>query len=689
MTTLQNKILSFLVKNKFQLLLIGLILLCLYPLSLFIYIPKWDNVNGYLPYRFFISDYIHNGHLPLWNPFQRLGVPGYSDLQSGCWNPIVWVIILFGKYTIKSLIIELLTCYVFAGLGMYKLAKYFYNCQKTSFIIGFSYALSGFMVGSSQLMVFLIAVTWFPWIIYHLLLFFKTYSIKHILLISFFLALFITGASPAYTIILAYIVVGMFIYHLIISRRAILDLKKITIGGFSILAILILLILPYINSFIDFSPYFNRIDKLEYNTFLLANPFTPVSYISFLYPYSVIAKTELFNITDLSLRNGYFGLVGFVCFIFAFLSKFNRQKIILTVCLFTSLLLAAGDETFIFKFLYNLPGFGVFRHPSIFRAFTIFCALLLAGVELKNILQNGLTKKQKLVGAILLIFILVSTAYSFARTSFNESYALLQNTFHFLEFSESTFATHLFVNGILTLSLIYFIYMAKRILRLSFFVSLLAFVILDIGLQTRLTFPTTISYKIFQQEVSNFFSSLPNDISQDYNYTPLKNLDEAQGLKSTNGIWQNLSTFNKTISYVGVNPLRFKAFDKAKNDGRLDLEIEKNILHFENENNAQVNNIFIDYNKFSGEINNSSDKGKKLVLAQNYHHLWKATINNSPLTINPYNNFLMSVSIPPKTKGKIEFEYKSPTILYTFMISLFTYLLVIGYLVKERLFNSK
>ena len=318
MSTLQNKISSFFLKNKFQLLLIGLILICLYPLSLFIYIPKWDNINGYLPYRFFISDYIHNGHLPLWNPFQRLGMPGYSDLQSGCWNPIVWILILFGKYTIKSLIIELLTCYVFAGLGMFNLAKYLFKCEKTSFIIGFSYALSGFMVGSSQLMVFLIAVTWLPWIITQLLLFFNSYAIKHILLTAFFIALFITGASPAYTIILAYIIIGMFLYHIIITRKQISSVKKIILGGFGILIILALLILPYINAFLDFSPYFNRIDKLGYNAFLLDNPFTPISYISFLFPYSVIAKTELFNITDLSLRNGYIGHLGFVCFAFYF-----------------------------------------------------------------------------------------------------------------------------------------------------------------------------------------------------------------------------------------------------------------------------------------------------------------------------------------------------------------------------------
>ena len=216
---IKNSVNNILLKNKYSLVLIVAILLCLWPLSFFVYIPKWDNINGYLPYRYFISDYLWNGHLPLWNPFQRLGYPGYSDLQSGVWSPIMWVIMLFGKYTINSLIVELLSCYVLAGLGMFKLAKYFFNCKKTSLILGLSYALSGFMVGSAQLMVFLIAVTWFPWCIYALLQFFKTYRLKYQLLSALFMALFITGASPAYTIILGYIVVGIFIYQIVIQRK--------------------------------------------------------------------------------------------------------------------------------------------------------------------------------------------------------------------------------------------------------------------------------------------------------------------------------------------------------------------------------------------------------------------------------------------------------------------------------------
>ena len=79
-------------RGKYWLFITVVIVVALYPLSLFQHIPKWDSVRGYLPYRFFVSDYVNDGHLPLWNPFQRLGYTGYADLQSGCWYPIVWLL---------------------------------------------------------------------------------------------------------------------------------------------------------------------------------------------------------------------------------------------------------------------------------------------------------------------------------------------------------------------------------------------------------------------------------------------------------------------------------------------------------------------------------------------------------------------------------------------------------------------
>ena len=675
---------NFLTTNKYPLLLVALILISLWPLSSFLYIPKWDNINGYLPYRYFISDYLWNGHLPLWNPFQRLGYPGYSDLQSGMWNPIVWIIMLFGKYIVNSLIVELLSCYVFAGLGMYKLAKYFFKCKKTSFILGLSYALSGFMVGSSQLMVFLIAVTWFPWCVYALANFFKTYKLKYQLLGALFMALFITGASPSYTIILAYIVIAYFIYHLLLQRKAKTNIKKILLGGTVMLIVLVVLILPYINSFLEFVPYFNRVDKLAYNGFLLDNPFTPISYISFLLPHAVIAKSDWFNITDLSLRNGYFGLLGLMAFLSTFLSTITRFKIILLVGVVLSLLLSAGDETYFFQYLYHLPGFGVFRHPSMFRAFTIFCCLLLAGNELKYVLSKGIEKRHKIAFFGIIILITISAIWAFTKTDFLEVKQLILDVNNFVEISRSALSTHLLLSSIIAFGLFILFFILKKGVKFSWFWSFVVFVFLDLTIQTQLTIPTTIVYNFTAESLSQYFEELPKDINQSENNTPLKELDETQGLKTVNGIWQNVSTYNKTISCVGVNPMRFKSFDKAKENGRLDEAKEHNILYFEKNSGTTITDIVIGYNQFSMKIDNPTNEKKQLVLNQNYHDLWSATLNGQDLKIKKHNDLTMSVEIPNKSKGEIQFVFKSPKTIYLFMVSLLGYLLILGYLFKFR-----
>ena len=454
-------------KYQYQLLIAVAVMVILYPLSLFNYVPKWDNVNGYLPYRFFVSDYIWNGHMPFWNAFQRLGYLGYADLQSGIWNPIVWIIMLFGKYTINSLIVELLSCYVIAGIGMYRLANYLFQCKKTAFILGLSYALSGFMVGSSQLMVFLIAVAWFPWCMHALLNFFNTLQLKYILQSAIFMALFITGASPSYTIILAYIVIGLFVYQLVVKRGLFAAQKQILTGGAIMLTALIILILPYINSFLEFAPYFNRGDKLEFNEFLLTNPFTPISYVSFLLPHAVIAKTEWFNITDLSLRNGYWGLVGLLGAGAALLSSMTRVKIILLILTVVSLVLAAGGETFVYKYLYYLPGFGVFRHPSMFRAFTIFCCLLIAGNEIKYIVHNGISKRHQIVFWVILGLTSIAGIWAITKTEIAEVIQLVINIFMFVEFPTSALSTHLLLNAIVIFSLTAITFLARRIFKMN------------------------------------------------------------------------------------------------------------------------------------------------------------------------------------------------------------------------------
>lgn len=709
--TIFNKISSFFQQHKYSLLLTITILVILYPLSLFIYIPKWDNINGYLPYRYFISDYLWNGHLPLWNPFQRFGYPGYADLQSGCWYPVVWVIMLFGKYDITSLMIELLLTFLIAGLGMYKLSSYIHQCKKTAFILGLSYGLSGFMVGSSQLMVFLIGVAWLPWCILALLQFFKTLHYKYILAATIFVSLQITGASPAYTIILAYIFVGMFVYFFWNNRSELMTIKKGFMGGLLLVATMLLLLLPYIQSFLEFLPYFNRGEKLEYQGFLIQNPFIFADYISFLFPYTVISNSDWFSITDLSLRNAYIGLIGIVGFIFSLLQFKNRNSYFfpMLICIIFSLVLAFGDESFIYKYLYHLPGFGLFRHPSFFRGYAMFCMLLLGGFSIKKSISTGtFTKNEK---GILWAFVglsIILIGFSYSKTSITQIQETFREIISLTEFSNTSFYSHLIINLMFILLIGWLTFLLKLVAKLSFFTILVLFLILDLAVQTRLSAPTTIYYKIPYKEVKTYFKSLPNDFVQEYNHYSFKQLNDTQGLIATNGIWKNLATFNKTISSVGENPMRFNSFDAGIENGVLDRNMENELLFFPTkefhandtlqkgyiwntptkiqiiEGSTFIEKVTVGYNSFSAEVKNNANVTQWLVLNQNYHHLWKAFYNKKEILVSKVNEMAMGVEIPTNSKGKIEFKYDSPLLIYSTLISLLGYVSILFFLFRFR-----
>lgn len=691
------------------------ILISLWPLSLFVVVPKWDNVNAYLPYRYFISDYLWNGHFPYWNSFQNMGYPAYSDPQSGMWNPITWFIMLFGKYTMKSLIIELLSYFVIAGLGMYWFIKSLLKDEKTAAIIGLCFSLSGLMVGSAQLMVFLAGVAWLPWCLGSLYQFSKKFKIQYAVLSGLFIALNTSSASPAYTIILAYFYFFIFLYFFWQNRKNTQQLVSIFIGGATMVGIAIILLLPYIVSFIEFAPYFNRLSKLPYDKFLLSNPFELIDYISFLFPYGVISDSEMFKGTDLSLRSGYIGLVGLFFFIVGVLNHYkNKSVLLLTFFAFAFLIVAMGSKTFIYQLLYHLPGFGVFRHPSFFRTYALFAMLIVAAYGLKNFLQTlKLTGKNKYILFLLGVLILLTGLASLTKTSTNEISTNITNLLDLTEFSTNFLATHIVINVAILLIISILVFLLKKSLKLSVFATLFTFAFLDLGMQTQLAFPTTISYPYAYNNFKTYFDELPNEINQKDNDKALKHFDEHQGLSYTQGIWKNMSTFNKTISYVGYNPFQFSAFEDALNNKSLDLNIQNPILFFpkkEKQPNdtiqsgliwdvphlyefqpekTNIANIYIGYNEFTADINNEANNIQWLILNQNYHQQWKVYFNGKKLPIHQINNHIIGVEIPAKSIGTIHFTYTSNLMIYYALISVLGYILITVYVTKKFLSNKK
>ena len=693
-----SKIISLFKKNIYPLTLVVVVLAVLYPFTGMMNFPKWDTTNGYLPYRYFISFFLENDQMPYWNPFQRMGYPGYADLQSGCWYPITRIIMLFGQYDIISMNIELLSCFVIAALGMYRFSMSIHHNEKTAFLLGLAYSLSGFMTGSTHLMVFLIGVAWLPWIIWSLREYLKTMQMKYAVYLCGFMAMNITGASPAYTIIMLYIIIVLILWHWMRMKFSGTILWSILRQSWPAVIIFLVIMAPYVASFYEFLPYFNRAQQRPYEDMVI-NPLVPGNWLSLVFPYATNDRNhDWFKLTDLSLRNTY---IGFAMLIMVLLGciRYFRNKIFIAflISAILSFWIACGDETFLYQYLFKLPGFGTFRHPAFFRSYGIFCLIVLAGFRLKDLFEGkAFIRSEKILLGVSLSLLVMITAISAGHSSLE----LLKKAWHEVQIMEELPSTGLstltWLNGMVTIALLWIAVLLKKVAPLSWFTTIAFFTIADLGLQSRFTGPTTMYHTYDFTKMKSFFDELPHDIAQIPTDIPMREMHDKRDVKLTDGIQVNYATFFKHVCSEGENPLRMKDFDDAKKSGALDWNLnyplifmtdqfwqegKKYVGYEASDTNATIRNsqeikaMNIGFNSFTADFSNPSGHESWLCLNQNYHGQWSAQIQGNPVPIEKVNGMIMAVKVPANSSGTVVFTYASK------WLPILQWLAVVGWMV--------
>lgn len=677
---------SIVYEYRYELWLVCIILLLFWPFTFHVYIPKWDSLDAYLPYRYNVSDAIRNGHFPLWTPFSYLGMATYSDMQSGAWTPFVWIVSLFGHYGIGALIVEVLLCYLVATLGMFRLTDYLIKNKDIAFIAAISYGLSGFMLNSCHLMVFLIGIAWLPWIVYFLLRLLSSPKLKYALLLALCLAIHVSSASPAFTILLVYFIVGFLGWYFLSkkeNRNCFLSkLKYLCVT----LVVAILLLLPFLNAFYEYSNYFSRLKPITLEGFII-NPFTPKEYITFLWPYTSVSRTDIFSEVDTTLRSGYFGLLGLAGFFAAF---FLLKKRIIAAGAFVvliSLLLAWGLGSGVYEYFAKLPGLGIFKHPTIYKVYTIFVALILFGLALKELQQRG--KLDTFLKYFASIAFIVNVIVFITAMKFVEPWEVkkaMVGVFKFVETSEFSAMVHLAINSFLICCIVPFLFVIYKIIKPNMLKLAMIGVVIEFVSISYWLAPTTVYNKIEYKQTADYFKNLPHQPTQEFNTTPLKHLNENTDIPTTYGIWRNVSVFQQRPAYDGSNPTRFKNYDFAKDNGYLAQALEHPIFYAKNTSDSTtiIINSRIGRNEFEIEVNNSTATSTEFVLNQNYHHLWKAYLNGSQIPIHVIDNLVMGVEIPGNSSGKVLFKFESPMTTITAIIALLSYLFCIGYLIYQK-----
>lgn len=354
-----------------------------------------------------MSESIHAGHLPLWNPYINYGIPQYGDMSSGYWSPITWLIAATVGYNAYTLTFELLFYILLGGLGIYKLAGTWKLDHDIRAIAAVSFMCCGYNVGHLQHFNWVSGAAFLPWCFWSYLLLLKNFSLKYTIQAVLIFYMLAASAHPGITISAFYFFFGIFIFYFLKNDKALPvwdRIKQLCLLHGIFLLLFVLLSAGMVVGYLDILPFFLRGDKISLAD-SLSNPTNLQSWISALLPFATVKNNSFYN-TDISMRNSYFSLTLLIFFIQACLNKkTNWQKFLLLAGILFALLSSGG----IFKSLAHtfIPFIGYIRLNGEFRIFALLCFIIIAAIELDKFFQRKHTFQGKISWIYYLLEIIV------------------------------------------------------------------------------------------------------------------------------------------------------------------------------------------------------------------------------------------------------------------------------------------
>jgi hypothetical protein len=363
---------------------VGIMFVAYLPISSFMFFLKNDAFGGYFPSKFFISEALHSNDFPWWNPYINFGLPQYGDMNSGFYSPFTWFFAAFFTYNAYTFTAELLLYLILAGIGMYQLCRSFKFTKTVSYIAGFSFMCSGYMVGHLQHFNWISGAAFLPWCLWGYNQLINNFSLKNNIVCALIFYLFLSSAHPGMIIGAIYFFAAYIIFFFLNKKKE--EQQSFRAKSFIkknawMIGLLLLLSIGMMVGYSDIVPFITRGKKID-NLDAIVNPFNLQSLISLLTPMATMKADDFFK-TDISMRNFYFGITLLMFFIFALKQqKNNFQKFFLFAGIFFLLLSLGGITKYIF---YNtLPLIGFVRLPGEFMVFVILCFILFAAFSLNK-----------------------------------------------------------------------------------------------------------------------------------------------------------------------------------------------------------------------------------------------------------------------------------------------------------------
>lgn len=384
-----------------------------------------DSIIWYGLFSYF-ADCLHNGFLPLWNPYMNCGEPFFLNISMlHLWDPSTLLLVLIGKFIkINFLTLyhyDLLLRYIIFICGSYiffrRAVKY-----KISALIGFiTISFSSLSASYLRQHGFILTFYLLPWILLFICNFLERRNPKFLLWIAFLFGITIPSQHSMFAISSLTILLLFLFLTKGLPRPRLKIFTKNYIMCFVALFIFILMISLLVAYFLYSRDVVPTVRIFEAPG--AAHSF-PADFSNLLTPYSFML--HFFNWYFMSESFLYIGLIPLLFVIIGLWFSRHKYKLAFILTAVTIVLLMLGDKYFVYPLFCKLfPFFSIIRNTHTFGTFLIFCLSFFTCLGADVIFDTAHTSKisffhRKISMLVILVCILaiLSNIYIRARLPF-------------------------------------------------------------------------------------------------------------------------------------------------------------------------------------------------------------------------------------------------------------------------------
>ncbi|MCZ2392594.1 MAG: hypothetical protein LC105_01875 [Chitinophagales bacterium] len=683
-------------KHLFIIIGVGI---CIYwPLSFFVFGVKNDILTDYFPTRFFISESLNSGYFPFWNPYVNFGVPQYTDMNSGFWNPLTWLIAYLPGYSIYTIQLEVLLYILIGGIGMYFLGRQYRWRGDISVLAAITYMGMGFFTGHIQHLNWVAPAGFLPWCIWSIHLVIKGRSYHYSVFSALLFYMLIASAHPGLIIGAWYFFILLFCMNFYLEiRRYPLEVAFLLKRVLAFAVLLCLMILGILYSYTEVLPYVTHSQKPDMGVFY--NSTTHRSWWSFIFS-AITNKGSSFFQNEISLRNCYIGLLPFVFFLFGIWANWKRNVFWYFIAVF--FLYLSSDLFFVDEVKDFFPLVGFVRLNGAFRLFALI-SILIAGFDSFQEYINGNSyrpsqlKRFLFIFSILLVPVILYLIYSIVCQNGEINQVDILSSITFSSLGIKRLIETLDFNFFLLISA-FFCLIILLTIRYAVIKGKWRWVILigiiDIFIAVNLQLPYTGVGLQKPKDLQAIISEFPKGL-----ITPLLiNLGEYDYGKPQNiNVVGHGSYYNKQPGTLirASQPIIFKSEFEIFSDSSINILKNRPFLYFETENKTP--RVYPEMTNFSPNhltINIANKESGYLVLLYKKYPHWRIKLNQQKIIKEEDNSVFYKIYLPAISSQENVIDFYFDPIWVKFFLGLncilwmvsLTYL-IIFYLKKNSKVN--